>query len=161
MQPLFSVWGLWTHHCSPIDIAAKINQIFCSIVREHTHSRGQLFIVLRTIGPCCVRTIGSAVQYNRSCCARTIGARGRKVRQNRCLPTTIVESLAGPYKVLLWKCQQLKSAGVIKDCWFFNGNINIVIKEKGERHHISHVADILEQLDMSEDQLAEIVSKKY
>ena len=30
----------------------------------------------------------------------------------------IVESLAGPYKVLLWKCQQLKSAGVIKDCWF-------------------------------------------
>ena len=49
----------------------------------------------------------------------------------------------------------------IVESWFFNGNINVQLEEKGDRHHISHVADILDLLDISEDDLNEIVKKKY
>ena len=73
----------------------------------------------------------------------------------------VVESLAGPYKYLLYQCQQLKAGGAIHDCWFFNGNINVVLVEKGERHHIAHSADIMKLLDITEDVFHEIVSKKY
>ena len=73
----------------------------------------------------------------------------------------IVESMAGPYKRLLFKCQQLKSAGSIHDCWFFNGNINVVLEEKGDRHHIAHSNDILDLLDMTDEVLEEIVKTKF
>ena len=69
----------------------------------------------------------------------------------------IVESLAGTYKSLLYKCQRLKATKRIHDTWFFNGNINVVLQEKGERHHISHVIDILELLNISEDDLNDII----
>ena len=68
-----------------------------------------------------------------------------------------VESLAGSYKSLLYKCQQLKAAGRIFACWFFNGNINIQMEEKGTREHISHQADILDLLGITNDDLV----KKY
>ena len=72
----------------------------------------------------------------------------------------IVESLAGAYKPLLYKCQKLKSAGRIHDCWFFNGNINVVKEADGDRHHIAHNIDILNLLDLTEDELTEIVTPK-
>ena len=73
----------------------------------------------------------------------------------------MVESLAGPYKPLLFKCQQLKAAGCVFACWFFNGNINVQLVDKGTKEHISHQADILELLNITEDELNEIVNKKY
>ena len=73
----------------------------------------------------------------------------------------IVESLAGAYKSLLYQCQQLKSAGRISACWFFNGNINVQVEEKGTREHISHSSDILSLLGITDDMLTEIVKKKY
>ena len=69
--------------------------------------------------------------------------------------------MAGPYKRLLYQCQQLKAAGKIHNCWFFNGNINAQMEDKGTREHISHPSDILDLLGMTEDALAEVVNKKY
>ena len=71
----------------------------------------------------------------------------------------IVESLAGPYKGLLYKCQRLKAVGRVHDAWFYNGNINVVLVEKGARHHISHIMEILDLLNVSEDQLNELIKK--
>ena len=75
----------------------------------------------------------------------------------------IVESLAGVYKSLLYQCHRLKAAGNIHDCWFFNGNINVVLEEKGSRNHIAHTEDILDLLDISEDEITDIVGplRKY
>ena len=69
----------------------------------------------------------------------------------------LVESLAGPYKFLLYKCQQLKIAQRIHDCWFFNGNINVVLENGGDRHHISHLSDILKLIDVTEEELSDII----
>ena len=69
----------------------------------------------------------------------------------------LVKSLAGAYNHLLYQCQKLKAAGNLHDCWFFNGNINNVLEEKGDRHHIAHTEDIIDLLDISEDELTAIV----
>ena len=70
----------------------------------------------------------------------------------------IVESLSGPYKFLLYRCQRLKAEKKIFDTWFFNGNINVLLVDKGERHHISHVMDLLDLLKITEDELNDIVN---
>ena len=46
-----------------------------------------------------------------------IGIRGRVV---------IYESMSYHYKNLHWRCSQLKKAGTIKDCWFYNGKYKII-----------------------------------
>ena len=70
----------------------------------------------------------------------------------------IVESLSGLYKFLLYRCQRLKAEKKIFDTWFFNGNINVLLVDKGERHHISHVMDLLDLLKITEDELNDIVN---
>ena len=49
----------------------------------------------------------------------------------------VVESLAGSYKWLLFQCQQLQAAKRLHSCWFYNGNINVVLQEKGARNHVT------------------------
>ena len=72
----------------------------------------------------------------------------------------LVESLAGPYKVLLYQCQQMKAAGKLNDCWFFNGNINIQLVEDGTKQHVAHTVDLLNALSITEDELHAIVKNK-
>ena len=69
----------------------------------------------------------------------------------------VVESLCGEYKRLLYRCQRLKAVGRIHDAWFFNGNINVVLVEKGDRHHISHIMDILDLVNLTADELNELI----
>ena len=38
----------------------------------------------------------------------------------------IYESMTHHFKNLNWRCNQLKKAGIIKDCWFYNGKYKIV-----------------------------------
>ena len=73
----------------------------------------------------------------------------------------VVESLAGALKWLLFQCRQLQAAKRINSCWFYNGNINVVLEEKGDRNHISHQSDLLKLLDMTEDELKDIVAGEY
>ena len=47
----------------------------------------------------------------------SIGIKGRVV---------IYESMSYHYKNLHWRCSQLKKAGKIKDCWFYNGKYKII-----------------------------------
>lgn len=71
----------------------------------------------------------------------------------------INESMAPAFKSIDWKCRQLQKAKAIKDCWFFNGNYNIILSEGGEKIRILHTEDILDNLNINEEDLNKICSE--
>ena len=63
----------------------------------------------------------------------------------------INESMTPEYRSSDWKCRQLKKAGLITQCWFYNGGYTI--EHKGERKKIFHYTDLEAHLSLSEEEI--------
>ena len=72
----------------------------------------------------------------------------------------ISESMCPAITQIDFYARHLKKNSLIHDCWFFNGNYNILKKEGGEKIRIAHVADLELALDMSEDKIIDLCPKK-
>lgn len=72
----------------------------------------------------------------------------------------ISESMCPAVTQIDFYARHLKKNKVIHDCWFFNGNYNILKEEGGEKIRIAHVADLELALDMSEDKIIDLCPKK-
>ena len=68
----------------------------------------------------------------------------------------ISESMAPAYKSMDWKCCQLKKAGYLKQCWFFNGTYNIELNDDEVKKKIYHVKDLANFLSITEEEIDEI-----
>ena len=70
----------------------------------------------------------------------------------------IYESMSPHFKSMHWRCQQLKKAGHIKDCWFFNGKYKI-LKMDDKKEIVIHIDDLVESLMMTEEQIDAICER--
>ena len=68
----------------------------------------------------------------------------------------INESMTFEVKSLDWKCRQLKKSGHLQDCWFFNGNYNVVHKAGEEKQKVIHIVDICTLTGMNEKEIDDI-----
>ena len=71
----------------------------------------------------------------------------------------INESMAFSVKSLDWKCRQLKKAGLLEDCWFFNGNYNVIHKKGDDRQKIIHIDDLCDIVKLNAEEVDKIAEE--
>ena len=54
------------------------------------------------------------------------------------------------------KFKQLRKAGLLNSCWFFNGKYNVIVEEGGERTAIGHISELITLLKLNETDLNKI-----
>lgn len=72
----------------------------------------------------------------------------------------ITESMCPAITQIDFYARHLKKNSIIHDCWFFNGNYNIVKKKGEERIRISHVVDLELAVNMTEEEIIELCPSK-
>ena len=77
----------------------------------------------------------------------------------------INESMCREIASIDWKCRQLRKAGLLDSCWFFNGKYNVVVQKEGAKTAIGHISELISLMKLNEADLNKICEnwkdKKY
>ena len=68
------------------------------------------------------------------------------------------ESMSAPFKKMFYLCKKLQDDKHIISFWFFNGNLNIRMVEKGTIYKVAHEADIAELLELTMEEFESLTS---
>ena len=68
------------------------------------------------------------------------------------------ESMSAPFKKMFYLCKKLQDDKHIISFWFFNGNLNIRMVEKGTIYKVAHESDIAELLELTMEEFESLTS---